>query len=433
MTRILLTPVGSAGDVNPFIWIGRALKARGCDVIVITAAPFREAAEREGLGFVSIGDEEEFHRATEDPALWHPRKGLRVVADTVTQGLRRGYAAIEALYEPGRTILVGHPLAFFTRVFEDKHGAPASTVNLSPTVFRATIDPPTLPFGPSLARWPAWLQRGLWRGIDRFVTDPLIAPALNAWRAELGLGPVSSVFGSWMHSPRRVIGLWPDWFAAPQPGWPPGTRLTGFVVDQGAGGRDLDAELTAFLDAGSPPVVFTPGSANRFGAAFFRAGADAAARLGVRALLVSPYADELPRALPDGVRHVPYAPFHRLFPRAAAVVHHGGIGTCAQGFAAGVPQLLMPMAFDQPDNAARIARLGVGASLPPKRFTGDRVARALEGLLTSVEVPQRCADIRKRMAASDALARTCDLITEMQPRRPEGPKPDSFHSTVASR
>ena len=421
MTRILLTPVGSAGDVNPFIWIGGALKARGHDVIVITAEPFRAAAAREGLGFVELGDDAEFRLATEDPNLWHPRKGIKVVMETVTQGLRRGYTAIEALYEPGRTILVGHPLAFFTRVFEEKSGAPAATVNLSPSIFRPTTDPPTLPFGPKLARWPPWLQRGLWRAIDRFVVDPLIAPALNAWRAELDLPPVSSVLGAWMHSPQRVLGLWPDWFAAPQPGWPPRVGLTGFVVDQGAGGRDLDPELTAFLDAGSPPVVFTPGSANRHGAAFFRAGVDAARRLGVRALLVSPYADELPRALPDGVRHVPYAPFHRLFPRAAAIVHHGGIGTCAQGFAAGVPQLLMPMGFDQPDNAARIARLGVGASLRPRRFTGDRVARALEGLLTSVQVPQRCAEIRDRMAASDALARTCDLITEMQPRRPDGP------------
>jgi rhamnosyltransferase subunit B len=325
--------------------------------------------------------------------------------------MRRGYAALEALYEPDRTILVGASLAFPTRVFEETHpGAPAATVHLSPSIFRSATDPSRLPVGPDMARLPAWLQRGLWHLIDRFAIDPVIAPALNTWRAELGLPPIARVFDRWMHSPQRVIGLFPDWFAPPQADWPPHTHLTGFIVDQGAGGRGIDPAIETFLADGAPPVVFTPGSANRHGAAFFRAASDASARLGIRALLVSPYADQIPAALPDGVVHVPYAPFNVLFPRAAAVVHHGGIGTCAQGFQAGVPQLLMPMGFDQPDNAARIARLGVGASLPPDQFTGDRVARALEGLLTSAAVPRRCEEIRDRMSASDALTRACEEV-----------------------
>lgn len=420
MTRILLTPVGSAGDVNPFIWIGRALKRRGHEVILISAAPFRAAAEREGLGFVAVGDEEEFARATEDPDLWHPRKGLRLVLENVALMMRRGYAAIDALYEPGRTLLVSHALAFSTRVFEERHAAPAVSVHLSPSVLRSATDPSALPLGPDLSRWPAWLQHGFWRFVDRFAIDPLIAPELNAWRAELGLPPVSRVFDRWMHSPRGVIGLWPAWFAAPQADWPPGVRLTGFVVDQGAGGRELDADLAAFLDAGSPPLVFTPGSANRHAAAFFRAAADASARLGMRALLVSPYADQIPAVLPEGVRHAPYAPFNRLFPRAAAVVHHGGIGTCAQGFAAGVPQLLMPMGYDQPDNAARIERLRLGGWLAPAQFTADRVARKLGALLTNAEVQARSADARDRMAHSDALARTCEAVEALSQGGPSG-------------
>ncbi len=414
MSRILLTPVGSAGDVNPFIWIGRALKTRGHDVMLISGAPFRAAAEREGLSFVAVGDEAEFEQAIADPELWHPRRGLSLIMNTIVTNLRRSYAALEQLYEPGRTILVGHSLAFPTRVFEETHRAPALTVHLSPSIFRSASDPPVVPVGPSLARWPTWLQAGFWHVVDRFVIDPLIAPGLNAWRAELGLAPVSRVFDRWMHSPQGVLGLFPEWFAPPQPDWPPRVRLAGFVVDEGAGGRALDPAIEAFLAAGSPPVVFTPGSANRQAGAFFRAAAAAAARLGTRALFVTPFADQIPPDLPADVQHVAYAPFNRLFPRAAAVVHHGGIGTCAQGFAAGAPQLLMPMAYDQPDNAMRGERLGVCAWLTPARFTADRVARALEGLLTDAGVLSKCREIREWMRERDSLDRACEAIERRQ-------------------
>ncbi len=397
MSRVVLTPVGSAGDVNPFIRLGQVLRARGHDVVLVTSAPFAEAASRGGLGFVQLGDDAEYERVTRDPDLWHPRRGLELVMATVGANLRRAYETLEALYAPGRTVLVGHSLAFATRVFEERHPVPAATVHLAPSIFRSTIDPPVVPIGPDLARLPRWLQRVFWRAVDRFAIDPLIAPALNAWRTELGLAPVSRVFQDWMHSPRRVLGLFPEWFAAPQRDWPPQVRLSGFILDEGAGGRGLDPVVEAFLQAGSPPVVFTPGSANRQAGAFLHAAVEASTRLGVRAILVTPYAEQVPSDLPGDVRHVPYAPFHQLFPRAAAVVHHGGIGTCAQGFAAGVPQLLMPMGFDQPDNAARVARLGAGGWLAPRRFIPDRVARALERLLTDAAVLEACRGLRDRM------------------------------------
>ena len=88
-----------------------------------------------------------------------------------------------------------------------------------------------------------------------------IAPALNAYRAELGLAPVSRIFRSWIHSPQRVIGLFPEWFFPPQPDWPAQIRLTGFPLFDEAGLHPLDPGLDAFLAAGDPPIAFTPGSA----------------------------------------------------------------------------------------------------------------------------------------------------------------------------
>src|SRR5262249_16894786 len=145
-------------------------------------------------------------------------------------------------------------------------------------------------------------------------------------------------------------------------------------------------------DRGPPPVVFTAGSAMRQGHAFFAAAAEACRLMGRRGLLVTRYPEQLPSPLPEGVGHCRYMPFSQLLARSAALVHHGGIGTTAQAFAAGVPQLVMPMSHDQPDNAARVVRLGVGRSLPPRRFKAPAVARLLGELLSSPEVAARCRE-----------------------------------------
>ena len=110
-------------------------------------------------------------------------------------------------------------------------------------------------------------------------------------------------------------------------------------------------------------------------------------------------------------------PFGDLFARAAAVVHHGGIGTTAQALAAGVPQLFMPMGFDQPDNAARSVRLGVAQAIPPPQWNAVHVATALTHLLSSTAVAAACRRWRGAIDAGAALARTCDLI-EQQYRTP---------------
>jgi UDP:flavonoid glycosyltransferase YjiC (YdhE family) len=113
------------------------------------------------------------------------------------------------------------------------------------------------------------------------------------------------------------------------------------------------------------------------------------------------------------VRHETYIPFSQVLPRCAAIVHHGGIGTCAQGLAAGIPQLVMPMGFDQPDNATRLARLGVAGWVTPGKFTGKRVAVALEKLLGLPGVLEACDRWRQRIVGEQPLERTCELIEEV--------------------
>jgi MGT family glycosyltransferase len=400
----ILTPVGSAGDVLPFVVIGAELRRRGHRVSLLAPETFAGMVSNAGLEFVQVGTAEQFDAATNNPDLWHPRRGPAVVFKEVGSHLRDGYAALARVYEPDTTILVGHALSFFTRVFEETHQVPAVTVHLAPSVFRSDFNQSRLPFGVDMTPWPRWAKRAFWWAADRFAIDPAIGPALNAWRGELGLAPVSRIFKSWLNSPQRVLGLFPEWFAPPQPDWPSQLRLSGFLLSD----HDDAAELPA--PTGERPIVFTPGSANRHAARFFTTAIASTARMGRRAVLVTGYRDHLPRLLPDHVEHVRWASFPALFPRAAAVVHHGGIGTCAQALAAGVPQLLMPLGFDQPDNAQRTRRLGVGEVIPPDRFTPPRVAAALERLLSDSDVGAACRRWSARVDSADAVRRASDLI-----------------------
>jgi UDP:flavonoid glycosyltransferase YjiC (YdhE family) len=217
--------------------------------------------------------------------------------------------------------------------------------------------------------------------------------------------------------------MFPPWYGPPQADWAPQIRLTGFPrFDGSTGPRTLDEELLAWCRSGKPVVAFTFGTAMAHAAPQFRAAVEACELLGVRGVLVTKHAAQLPNPLPPTVRHVPFAPFRALFRHCAAVVHHGGVGTIAEAFAAGVPQLILPIAFDQKDNAIRVKRLGAGDWMRAARATGPRIAELLKRLLTR-EVKTRCEEIARRFGGEDSLEAAARAVEELAAREcPAGTK-----------
>ena len=161
----------------------------------------------------------------------------------------------------------------------------------------------------------------------------------------------------------------------------------------------MQRELEEFLAAGDKPVVFTPGSANIQAERFLETAVEAVKRLGIRAVFVTRMAGRVPPGMEHRILRVDFVPFSKLLEHASAFVHHGGIGTMAQGFRAGVPQLIMAMSHDQPDNAARMERLGVGIALTPGSFTPERVTKELGKLLGEESWKKAAAEVRGRMEA----------------------------------
>ena len=408
--RILMIPVGSAGDVHPHVGIGLALKRRGHDVSVLTSAYFEPLLARIGLPLIPIGTVADYHRTLEHPDLWRLHRALGVIGEAIRPHVTEIARVLRAQAASDPPLLVAHPLAFGARAAQEALGLRLVTLHLQATGFVSRHDT-AVPhvWLRSVSRWPLPIKRLLVAAGDR-VSDHALTPVVNDLCTEFGLPPPRNIVREWWHSPRRVIGLFPEWYAAVQPDWPPQTRLTGFPLYDEGDATPLTPELDRWLDAGEPPLVFAPGTANRQAARFFRAGADACRHLGRRGLFLSRFAEQIPEPLPPGVRHAEYAPFGSLLPRAAALLHHGGIGTAAQALRAGCPQLVMPMAFDQPDNAVRLARLGVGRYLRPSRFTGMAVARELAALVGSEDVARACRAVASRFEGIDPVTETCDLI-----------------------
>jgi UDP:flavonoid glycosyltransferase YjiC (YdhE family) len=408
--KVLLTSFGSHGDVHPFIAVAAAMKARGHEVALIANSHFETPARNAGVELVSSGPSEEYDQILNHPNLWRRGKGRGVLIDLgVARIIPRVYHAIAERYEPGRTVVRASPWSVGARIAEDKLGVPLTTMIVSPQTLMSAQDPGIL-----MARLvPLWARKRLVRWAERKILDPALMPGINKLRAELGLGPVRNIQSKWLFAPRRVICLWPEWFSRPQTDWPQQARTTGFVLYDGSGGRDLPDKLKEFLAAGPPPIAFVPSTAMLNAGRFFSESVKACRRMGKRGVLLSKGTEHVPRDLPDSCLHVDYAPFGKLFPQCRGVVHQGAIGTAAFAMSAALPQLAIPHGTDQPDNAARLARLGLCTVLHPRLYRERIIAKLMNRLMWSKHVAHQCAQYQRLIREARPLDQICQLAEEV--------------------
>jgi rhamnosyltransferase subunit B len=405
--RVLLVSVGVAGDVLPFVAVGKALRARGHDVTVLGNAFFRDVVEREGLAFCAVCSVEEHLQRARQRSTWTRRRALTEGGRNLLADMPAVYDAIAAHHVPGETVVAAAGMMFGARIAQEKFGLPLATIHLSPICFRSAHDP---------VLWPSWAplfaRRAAFSLINR-VIDRTFGARINAFRARLGLAPAARILSEWWNSPQLVLGLFPDWLSALQPDWPANTVLTGFPLYDALRPFTAQRELDRFLAAGEPPLVFSHSSAVRDARQFFTDSIRVTRALGCRAVLLTPHAEQVPLPLPDGVRLFPFVPHSVLLPRAAAVVHHGGIGTAFQALAAGIPQLIVPVFLDQPDNAHRLTRLGVAQTIRPSAYQVREVIRALDYLLTGAEVRERCRAFAARCRIGDPAENVCAALERL--------------------
>ena len=373
MMRVLLSTIGSRGDVQPLVALALELRTLGEEVRLCVPPDFREWIEGMGLPVTPIGPELRY-TGKADPAA--PRPTPEQVRAMMEGTVATQFETIAAAARGCDMIVGATALQIAAPSVAEKMGIPYVFAAYAPAVLPLPHHaPPVLAMADDRPAPAAADYRELWDQDARRWNDTW-GPLLNPHRASLGLSPVTDVRG---HVLTGRPWLAADPTLAP---WPDPTDAA--VFQTGAwilpDERPLSAELEAFLDAGEPPVYFGFGSI-RAPEGLSRAMIESARALGRRAVVLRGWADlSLVDDAPDCLA-IGEVNQQALFRRVAAVVHHGGAGTTTAAARAGAPQVVIPQHYDQHYWAQRVHQLGIGTAHAPGAPTADSLASALEQTL----------------------------------------------------
>jgi rhamnosyltransferase subunit B len=410
--RILLASWGSSGDLIPFLSLGAALRARGHGVTLVGNPEWEARAAAAGLRFVAA-----YREMAVSPLEAHPEIvgdhnfGLTsfrlLLENAIVPILGETMAALER-EAVGHDLLVAHHFVFPAALVHEKTGIPWATVALAPGVTPSAED---LPAGSLFQAGSGPLARLLQRLVWKMGTHALariVDPPLNRLRAAHGLPPFRDhMFAA--RSARLVLHLYSRHFAPPPRDWDGRHAVTGFCFDD-APVPPLPEAVERFLAAGPPPRLFTLGTTVvAHPRDFYRAAAASVAGGAERAILLVGREGNVPADVSPNVLAVDYLPHRAILPRCAAAAHQCGVGTLAEVLRAGIPAVACPFAFDQPNNAARLARLGVARIARPSRRTAAGF-RAAFAALEQGKAPRLARELAERINAEDGPARACAEI-----------------------
>jgi rhamnosyltransferase subunit B len=409
--RIVIATIGSLGDLHPCLALGLELGRRGHRVTIASTEYYRGKVEELGIEFQSVRPnwdptDQELIRQCENL-----RRGPEILyRKLVLPQLRATYDDLLSVAS-GADLMIAGELVYAAPLVAEKLSLRRVSAILSPFSFFSSHDPSLLVNVPSLIhlRKMGWRAYRAGLNLGRLATWHWSNP-VRRLRRELGLRPDCDPLFRDKYSPDLVLALFSRWLAQPQRDWPGQTIQSGFVYFDRQKAEDApSAELTAFLTAGDAPIIFTQGSiAVHHPGDFYAVSIEAAKRLGRRAVLVG--AKTVAKGSSSQVFALPYVPYSQVFPHGAANVHQGGSGTTGQALRAGRPMLVVPYGWDQPDNAARIERLGAGLHLARTNYSPDTATKALHRLLCEAQLARRAAEVGAAMKEENGDALACDAI-----------------------
>jgi vancomycin aglycone glucosyltransferase len=385
--RIALSAVGTRGDVQPILALGLALRRRGHDVRLCAPPDFHDLSFDAGLPFFPVGhDIHQLITSTFPDIARRPLAPLRIADEMI----RFQFDDLRKACE-GAQVLVGAGMQLAGPSIAEHLGLPYFYALYSPVVLRSREHPAPLFRGQH--RSGLWNLASWWT-TEKFVNH-LLRGRLNRERANLGLDPIDGVYRHVFRSGQTLLATDPI-LAGPPTDGRDGVQTTGFwYYDDEVGLEPLDPPLLRFLAAGSPPVYVGFGSMPAEDPeALTRTMVEAIVASGQRAVLHRGWAGLGGMDLPEQIHVVGSVAHHQLFPRMAAVVHHGGAGTTASALRAGVPQVVLPQIVDQYYWAARMRRLGVATPAPAIRdLDGARLAAAIRTAAQSAGLRDRAQEI----------------------------------------
>ena len=412
--HIIIGAVGTSGDTLPLIELGRHLMIAGHEVEFIGLAYFEHRARAAGLNFHPVGPAGLFEAMASDPSVWDWHVGFRSLWKVLGAAMADTFMTIDRLRRHD-SVLVGSSGAVGMRLAQEKFSLPAMTVHMSPFYFFSHEENCLGGLGPWPRRLPRIIRRWVLNMIDRFYIDGACAIDVNAFRQTIGLPTARHIFTRWINSPDCVVCAVPTWFASHQMDWPANSVSTAFPVAQTSESWTPSAALAAFLASGAPPMLVSACTGAGAEPTFFQRTLEAARLANRRVILVSRFQNQIPQPLPDFAFAIDYAPFDKLLSHASAIIHNGGIGTMALAMRAGLPQVIVPFAYDQFFNAMRLAALGGGIVVRRQR-TAEELAEAIRAFLAMPQLAHVCSQLQAQTIATshglDEMVRAVEALSQ---------------------
>lgn len=416
MARIVLAPYGSLGDLHPFLALAIELRKRGHEIVICTLEPYREK--------IAILDFEFFPLRPEfDP---EDREIAKIVmeANNGTEKLLREYLLPNMLemYEDlmevtqDADLLISGEVVFAAHSVVEKTNIKWISTCLAPLSMFSAYDGNVYPN----AQWLKYFnflgksfhQTVFW-AMSRVIVNWL--EPYREFRRKIGLREDHDPIVKDKPSKLLNLAMFSEVLGRQRPDWHSPTIQTGFCFYDGQ--RDLGQmpnDLKAFLDGGEPPIVFTLGSAAVMDARdFFEQSLETAKILNRRAVLLYGIFNQPPKGLDEDRVAFEYAPYSKIFPRAACVVHQAGVGTTAQVLRAGVSHLIMPYSHDQPDNAARCQRLGVARVIGRDDYNAKNASKELGRILKDLSYKAKAKRFQGIIESENGTKVACDAIEKV--------------------
>jgi len=410
MLKIIIYAMGTGGDVDPMVGVGLELKRRGYAVTFLSNDYFKPRILAAGFEFISVGTLEQYHKGNSATA-WESRNHTDNVEHYHAPAFEPAFEYVKS-FSGTNTLVLALGQENGALVAAEKFNIRFVKIMLSPNMVFSAYSPP------------APMCWAIPKSIPRFIVRFLLRRNRKARFKVLCKAPHTAEYRATrerLQCPLKFqteskavlqIGFFPEWFGMRAKDWPVELKLVGFPL-QNRASENIRRELDTFIEQQGAPLIFTTGTGVKDVAELFGEGRKICEQLQVPGLFVGGSLGA--EALQGSAlcTHIDYIDFEYALPKALAVIHHGGMGTTAQAIRAGIPQLIRPIKYDQPDNANRIYKLGLGTYVMPERFKAEQIAPMIGNMLqkakSSKALRHYSADVNKSSAIIDA----CDLIEQV--------------------
>ena len=414
--KLTLIAIGSRGDVQPIVALGRGLADTGYDVRIVTMVNFEAIVRQQGLEFFPV--EGDAQALTNEMMLAGMKgKGLNLLS--MYRGIMRTFGAITESYQKcfvddilrdSDAILSQLPGGFYGYDLAEYLHVPYIALSVIPQEVTSAYPLSLLPMQFSLGG----LYNRLTYSLGQQLAWHPFRKSINAFRANLGLPPASFWWGNIRRMAREhvpVIQGFSKHVIPTQPEWGEHVHTTGYWTLDETGWKPSEVLLN-FLESGDPPVFIGFGSMPvPEPQSTTTLILEALQRSGKRGILGAGWAKLGAVELPDTIFSLDYAPYTWLFPRMSAVIHHGGSGTTGFALRSGVPSMVVPFTADQPFWGARTQALGVGAPpIPFSRMTAENLAQAIQTVTQNTDMQRKAIHLRDAMATENGVQQAVEVI-----------------------